>query len=106
MARPGAAWTGARPGPLFQTVRQRAVRGADAVGRLDWAWFVQPHQPVAGHRVLMSASTLLAALVTFAICAILTPIFAAWARHRDLLDVPNHRSSHVVATPRTGGWAL
>src|SRR5699024_3754642 len=38
--------------------------------------------------------------------AMLTPLFAAWARRRNYLDVPNHRSSHIVATPRIGGVAL
>ena len=42
----------------------------------------------------------------FVITVTLTPLIAAWARRRDLLDVPNHRSSHVVATPRTGGAAF
>jgi Fuc2NAc and GlcNAc transferase len=49
---------------------------------------------------------LLAALVTFAVTAALTPALAAWARHRRYLDIPNARSSHVVATPRIGGVAL
>ena len=30
----------------------------------------------------------------------------AWAHRRNFLDIPNHRSSHVVATPRIGGVAL
>ena len=47
-----------------------------------------------------------AAVTAFAVTAILTPALAAWARRRDLLDRPNHRSSHVVATPRLGGIAL
>lgn len=44
--------------------------------------------------------------VAFVVSAALTPVFAGWARRRDLLDVPNPRSSHVVATPRTGGPAF
>ena len=32
-----------------------------------------------------------------------TPLFAAVARRNQLLDLPNHRSLHVQATPRTGG---
>jgi UDP-N-acetylmuramyl pentapeptide phosphotransferase/UDP-N-acetylglucosamine-1-phosphate transferase len=49
---------------------------------------------------------LFAAVVTFLSAGVLTPQFAAWAHRRNLLDVPNHRSSHVVATPRIGGAAL
>ena len=47
-----------------------------------------------------------AALITFCCSGLLTPLLAAWARHRNFLDVPNHRSSHLVATPRIGGAAL
>jgi UDP-N-acetylmuramyl pentapeptide phosphotransferase/UDP-N-acetylglucosamine-1-phosphate transferase len=49
---------------------------------------------------------LIAALVTFGATAVLTPALAAWARSRSYLDIPNARSSHVVATPRIGGVAL
>jgi len=44
--------------------------------------------------------------VAFLVAAGLTPLFARWARNRNLLDVPNPRSSHLVATPRTGGVAF
>ena len=44
--------------------------------------------------------------VAFVVSASLTPVLARWARRRNLLDVPNQRSSHVVATPRTGGPAF
>ena len=47
-----------------------------------------------------------AAVVTFLSAGVLTPLFATWAHRRNFLDVPNHRSSHVVATPRIGGAAL
>ena len=47
-----------------------------------------------------------AAVAGLAVTASLTPLLAAWARRRNYLDVPNHRSSHVVATPRIGGVAL
>jgi UDP-N-acetylmuramyl pentapeptide phosphotransferase/UDP-N-acetylglucosamine-1-phosphate transferase len=47
-----------------------------------------------------------AALATFVTTAALTPVLAKWARQRNLLDVPNQRSSHVVATPRIGGAAI
>ena len=49
---------------------------------------------------------LVAAAITSVLAGTLTPILAAWAHQRNLLDVPNHRSSHVVATPRIGGVAL
>ena len=45
-------------------------------------------------------------LVAFVVAAALTPLFAAWARRRNLLDIPNERSSHRVATPRLGGVAF
>ena len=45
-------------------------------------------------------------LVTFVVAAALTPLFAAWARRRNLLDIPNERSSHRIATPRLGGVAF
>ena len=49
---------------------------------------------------------LTAALAGAVLTATLIPPLAAWARRRNYLDVPNHRSSHVVATPRIGGIAL
>lgn len=49
---------------------------------------------------------LLAALAAVVLTGVLTPLLASWARRRNYLDVPNHRSSHVVATPRIGGVAL
>jgi UDP-N-acetylmuramyl pentapeptide phosphotransferase/UDP-N-acetylglucosamine-1-phosphate transferase len=49
---------------------------------------------------------LLSVVVTFLLAAVLTPLLAAWARRRGLLDIPNARSSHSVATPRTGGAAF
>lgn len=53
----------------------------------------------AGH-FLVSA---IAALVTSALTA---EAFRRWARHRQLLDVPNPRSSHVIPTPRGGGIGI
>jgi UDP-N-acetylmuramyl pentapeptide phosphotransferase/UDP-N-acetylglucosamine-1-phosphate transferase len=47
-----------------------------------------------------------AAIVAFVAAAILTPLMARWAHRRNLLDIPNERSSHVIATPRIGGVAL
>lgn len=49
---------------------------------------------------------LLAACAGLVVTAALTPLLAAWARRRNFLDIPNHRSSHVVATPRIGGVAI
>lgn len=49
---------------------------------------------------------LLAPVAAVALTALLTPLLAAWARRRNFLDIPNHRSSHVVATPRIGGAAI
>lgn len=46
------------------------------------------------------------ALVSAIVAGVLTPLLGAWARRRDYLDVPNDRSSHIVATPRIGGVAL
>ena len=46
------------------------------------------------------------ALVAFLTAAILTPLLTGWARRRNLLDIPNERSSHQVATPRIGGAAF
>ena len=45
-------------------------------------------------------------LVAFLVAAVLTPLLATWARRRNLLDIPNERSSHRVATPRLGGVAI
>lgn len=47
-----------------------------------------------------------AAVVTFILAGTLTPLLAKWAHRRNLLDIPNQRSSHVIATPRIGGVAL
>jgi UDP-N-acetylmuramyl pentapeptide phosphotransferase/UDP-N-acetylglucosamine-1-phosphate transferase len=44
--------------------------------------------------------------VTFASAGLLTPLLTRWARRHDFLDIPNPRSSHVVATPRIGGVAI
>jgi Fuc2NAc and GlcNAc transferase len=47
-----------------------------------------------------------AAVFTFLSAGLLTPLLTKWAHQHNLLDVPNDRSSHVVATPRIGGVAL
>ncbi len=48
----------------------------------------------------------LAAVVTFLSAGLLTPVLTTWAHRNNLLDIPNARSSHSVATPRIGGVAL
>ena len=48
----------------------------------------------------------LAATLTAVLAGLLTPALAAWAHRRDFLDIPNFRSSHVIATPRIGGVAM
>ena len=47
-----------------------------------------------------------AAVATFLSAGLLTPLLSTWAHRNNLLDIPNERSSHVVATPRIGGVAL
>lgn len=47
----------------------------------------------------------LSALV-FGASFILTWVLRRYALHRDLIDIPNARSSHVVPTPRGGGVAI
>jgi len=38
--------------------------------------------------------------------AIMTGMIRAYAIQRSLLDIPNHRSSHIVPTPKGGGLAI
>ncbi len=45
-------------------------------------------------------------LVSFLTTLIAIPVLARWARSRNLLDVPNARSSHTRPTPRVGGVGL
>lgn len=51
----------------------------------------------------MTAAVLLAAVLA---AAALTGLIRRYALARALLDVPNHRSSHTVPTPRGGGLAI
>ena len=46
------------------------------------------------------------AVLAFAAAAILTPLIALAMRRANVIDVPNHRSSHRDPTPRGGGLAL
>ncbi|MDA3946621.1 MAG: glycosyltransferase family 4 protein [Helicobacteraceae bacterium] len=50
--------------------------------------------------------TLLLLLSLFSVTAILTWAIRQYAHHKDLLDHPNHRSSHVTPTPKGGGLAI
>lgn len=46
------------------------------------------------------------ALATSAVAWILTAVIRQYALSRSMVDVPNHRSSHIVPTPRGGGLAI
>ncbi len=50
--------------------------------------------------------TLILLLSLFALTALLTWAIRQYAHHKDLLDHPNHRSSHVTPTPKGGGLAI
>jgi UDP-N-acetylmuramyl pentapeptide phosphotransferase/UDP-N-acetylglucosamine-1-phosphate transferase len=47
-----------------------------------------------------------AAGVAFLVALVLVPLLVRFAIGRDLLDVPNARSSHEIPTPRLGGLAV
>lgn len=46
---------------------------------------------------------LLILVIVFALSVLFTGAYRQFALHKDLLDHPNHRSSHVQPTPRGGG---
>ncbi len=46
------------------------------------------------------------AIASFAIALVLTGVVRRYALRHAVLDVPNERSSHTVATPRGGGMAI
>ncbi len=54
----------------------------------------------------MKGSTLLLATVAMVGTTLLTPLVRRYALARGMLDLPNRRSSHSVATPRGGGVAI
>ncbi|MDQ4127382.1 MAG: hypothetical protein M3151_05455 [Actinomycetota bacterium] len=54
----------------------------------------------------MSGSVAGAAGVAFLVAIALVPLLVRFAIGRDLLDVPNARSSHEIPTPRLGGLAV
>lgn len=45
-------------------------------------------------------------LLTFISSCLLTYLIRWYALHQSLLDIPNHRSSHAVPTPRGGGLSV
>lgn len=45
-------------------------------------------------------------LAATALSGLGTRVVLHWLRRRQILDHPNERSSHTVATPRGGGWAV
>src|SRR5918997_819192 len=54
----------------------------------------------------MSGTVMGAVGVAFLVALVLVPVLVRFAIGRDLLDVPNARSSHEVPTPRLGGLAV
>ncbi len=46
------------------------------------------------------------AFMAFLISYFLVRVYGDWARKRQILDIPNERSSHVRPTPRGGGLAI
>lgn len=49
---------------------------------------------------------ILAYLLAFIVCLILTPVLIRISKKKGLLDVPNHRASHVAPTPTLGGLPI
>jgi Fuc2NAc and GlcNAc transferase len=45
-------------------------------------------------------------LISFATALGLIPVLERWAHSRDMLDIPNERSSHTNPTPRVGGIGI
>ncbi|CUJ28182.1 MraY family glycosyltransferase [Achromobacter xylosoxidans] len=45
-------------------------------------------------------------IITFGVAVGVTRASIGWARRRNILDHPNHRSSHTTATPRGGGIGI
>lgn len=54
----------------------------------------------------MEGAAQISAAVAFLVAAALIPLLIRFAIKRNLLDVPNARSSHEVPTPRLGGLAV
>jgi Fuc2NAc and GlcNAc transferase len=54
----------------------------------------------------MTSSIILVALTAFSVALIATGLMRRYALQRNLIDVPNARSSHASPTPRGGGVAI
>lgn len=54
----------------------------------------------------MTSGVAFVAFATFAIAMLATGLMRRYALHRNLIDVPNPRSSHQLPTPRGGGLAI
>jgi Fuc2NAc and GlcNAc transferase len=54
----------------------------------------------------MTADVLLAVMTSFALAIITTGLMRGYALRKNLIDVPNLRSSHISPTPRGGGVAI
>jgi Fuc2NAc and GlcNAc transferase len=57
-------------------------------------------------RISVSVGVIITALVAFVMSAVLTGLTRKFALMHGVLDVPNERSSHSIATPRGGGLAI
>ncbi len=55
---------------------------------------------------MMHSPEIVLAIIVFVSSAVGTGLMRVYAQRRNLLDVPNQRSSHNVATPRGGGLSL
>jgi Fuc2NAc and GlcNAc transferase len=54
----------------------------------------------------MTSSTILVALTAFFVAIIATDLMRRYALQKNLIDIPNARSSHASPTPRGGGVAI
>lgn len=52
------------------------------------------------------SSTVVSFVIALVVTAALTPAIIGLLRHRDVLDHPNHRTSHTAPTPRGAGLAF
>src|SRR4028119_1789800 len=59
-----------------------------------------------GEVMAVSGSVAGVAGLAFLVALALVPLLVRFAIGRDLLDVPNSRSSHDIPTPRLGGLAV
>ncbi len=71
--------------------------------RLDTFVFPKPRPALY---ILAMGLIFAAAIATFLASLVGTRLVLGWLRHRDILDHPNHRSSHDVPTPKGGGIAV